>query len=426
MLVRIVVHGTALLLTAWLAAAQPPSKTLTLEDCIRLAGAAQSSATIARQQVEIARLGVTQARAGFLPQSRISNGFTYNSPLLCDRSTFSFVPLNGIREYASLFAAGIELDTSGKLRAELARAHAEQRGAAAGLRLSDRDLKRTVTAAYFRVLLARHIVEVTRESQAEAQSFEKRVRLLFENAEAAQADVVKAAAATAFLEQSLNAAELDAQLAAQELASFWTTEVNEPLPLGDVLVQPIPPPGDRAPGKPFLKRPEFNLFEAQRQAALADSRRARADLLPQLGLVFQYGLDSTHVRWSDRGYATFLTLNVPIFDWLKARGALRQFQLRAQQVEDSRAAAERAFSRDYESALVRVRLIYHQVAITESQVKSSEENLRLSRLRYEGGEGSALDVVTAQAQLTQARTNYYAGLSNYLNAKADLEVASGQ
>lgn len=428
MTLRFLFHGMAVLWTAWLAFAQPASKVLTLEDCIRLAGAAQSSATIARQQVEIARLGVAQARAGFLPQSRISSGFTYNSPLLYDRGTFSFIPLNGIREYASLFAAGVELDTSGKLRAELARAQAERNAAAAGLRLSERDLKRAVTAAYLRVLLARHVVEVTRESLDEARSFENRTRLLLANGEAAQADVAKAAAETAFLEQGLNAAELDAQLAAQELASFWTTAVNDPLPLADVLTQPIQPPEGAAgaAGQPFMKRPEFLLLEAQKQGFLADSRRARAELFPQLGLVFQYGLDSTQVRWSDRGHAAFLTLNVPVFDWLKARSASRQFQLRAQQVEAGRSMAERTFSREYQSAATRVRLIYRQIAITASQVKSAEENLRLSRLRYEGGEGAALDVVTAQQQLTQARTNYYAALAGYLNARADLEVASGR
>jgi len=50
----------------------------------------------------------------------------------------------------------------------------------------------------------------------------------------------------------------------------------------------------------------------------------------------------------------------------------------------------------------------------------------MSRIRYEGGEGLALDVVTAQNQLSQARTNYYTAIVDYLNAKADLEVASGQ
>ena len=87
---------------------------------------------------------------------------------------------------------------------------------------------------------------------------------------------------------------------------------------------------------------------------------------------------------------------------------------------------ERTFSRDYRDALARVEQVYRQIAITQEQVNASDENLRLARLRYEGGEGSALDVVAAQSQAAQARTNFYTARANYMNARADLEVAAGR
>ena len=67
-----------------------------------------------------------------------------------------------------------------------------------------------------------------------------------------------------------------------------------------------------------------------------------------------------------------------------------------------------------------------QLKIAETQVKLFEENLKLSRVRYEGGEGPALDTVLAQSQLQQARTNYFTTLFLYANAQADLEVAAGR
>jgi len=70
--------------------------------------------------------------------------------------------------------------------------------------------------------------------------------------------------------------------------------------------------------------------------------------------------------------------------------------------------------------------MWQQIATTDLQVKTSEENLKLARVRYEGGEGPALDVVVAQQQLQQARTNYFTLLAEYANARADLEVARGQ
>jgi outer membrane protein TolC len=415
----------ALVTAAGIAAAAQTSP-LTLEDCLRLALAAQSTVSIARQQTEIARLGLTQARAGFLPQAHVANGFIYNSPLRSDRSTFSFLPLNGIREYSTLFTGAAEIDTSGRLRAGLQRARADIDIAGANLRLAERDLRRAVSASYFHLLLTRRLVQVTEDALAEARSFEARTKLLFSQGEVAQADVVKAAAQTAFLEQALNAVQLDAELANHDLASFWTSAVSDRLAVQDLLSRAPEPPAAPEAGTPFMRRLEFNVLDAERRGTLAEARRARADLYPQLSFVFQYGVDSSRYSFADRGYATFVNLNVPIFDWFKARSAARQFQIHAQQIDANRQITERTLSKEYQSALARVKMIYLQISLTDAQVKASDDNLKLSRIRYEGGEGSTLDVVAAQNQLAQARTNYYTALAGYLNARADLEVATGR
>lgn len=422
---RHILFATASLLAAGAPCA--PAQPLTLQDCIRLAESVPSAVSVARQEREIAAREAAQARAGFLPQSRLMNGFTYNSPLLYNRQVFSFIPLNGIREYAALFSVNQEFDTSGRLRADMARARVAQEIAAAGLALTQRDLRRAVTAAYYRALLTRRIVGIIEDALKESESFESRTRLLFQNGEAAQADVVKASAQVASWRQAVNAAQLEADLARQELASFWTRDVATPLALADVLDDSPPPPEpEPAQTSPFLKRLEFSLLDAQRRGFQADVRRARSALLPQLGASFQYGIDSTAVRISDRGYAAFLNLTIPVFDWNRARNAIAQARLRTQQLESNRAISERTFSKEYQAALAKVRQLFTQISLTRRQAKLAEDDLRLSRIRYEGGEGSALDVVTAQNQLAQARSNHYTTMANYLNAKAELEVAAGR
>jgi outer membrane protein len=409
------------------AQAQQASQTLTLQDCIRLAESAPSAVSIARQERESAAREASRARAGYLPQSYLANGFTYNSPLVYDRTTFSFAPLNGIREYALLFNVSQEFDTSGRLRAEMSKAHVSEELASADIALSRRDLKRAVTASYYRTLLTRRIVHILQGGLSESQLFEKRARQMFAGGEVAQADVIKASAQVAFLEQALNTAQLNENLANQELASFWTSDVAQPLALVDVLDDSLPVPGEEpSQSTVFLKRPEFDLLDAQQRGFQADVRLARADLLPQLGAVFQYGIDSTAVRIKDRGYAAFVNLTIPIFDWNKARSAMQQARIKERQVEQTREISKRIFSKEYQSALARAKQLFVQISLTYRQTTLSEEDLQMSRIRYEGGEGLALDVVTAQNQLSQARTNYYAAIVDYLNAKADLEVASGQ
>ena len=78
--------------------AQSSSQPLILDECVRRAEAAQSNVTIARQQAEIARYARIQATANFLPQATVGGLFGYNSPLLGNAGTFSYVSANGIRD----------------------------------------------------------------------------------------------------------------------------------------------------------------------------------------------------------------------------------------------------------------------------------------------------------------------------------------
>jgi outer membrane protein TolC len=398
-----------------------------LENCVKRAIDAPSVVVSARQQILIAKYGITAARAGFLPQLAIANAFTYNSPFPNGQGIQSFVALNGLREYSTLGTMNLNVDTSGRTRAALSRSRADLAIANANLEISRRDLRRLVTTAYYRLLLGRRLVLVARDTLAEAQGFEARTKLLFAGGEVAQADLVKASADVAFRQQNLNNAELEAQLANQDLAAFWTTDLTPVLDIVDTIDfgEALPEPQSSS-ATPYLRRFEFNLLDAQRTGFLADARRARADLFPQFNLIYQYGLDRNRVSTKDRGYAAFFHFDIPVFDWFRARSTEQQFRLQADQASNARQEAERSFSRDYQDALTRVNSLRQQITLTEKQVQLSADNLRLAGVRYEGGEGLALDVVAAQNQLAQARANLVTTKASYLNARAELEVASGR
>ncbi len=402
---------------------QQPAKPLSLADCIRLANAAPNPVMVARQEARIAALGVTVAKSNFLPHAGLTGGVIYNTPRNGGQAYAAF---NGAREYLTLAGVAVEIDTSGRLRAAYARAKVDRELAETGIRISERDLRRAVTVAYYRVLLARKLESAAQASLKEAQSFETRVKVLFTGGEVAQADVVKASSQVAAFDQLQRAALLDAKLANQELASFWKQDVDAALDLEDGLAESAAaqlPPGE-AGG--FLKRPEFHIFDLQKQGFRLDAKREIAALFPQISLGYQYGLDANRYAWSERGSALTATLNVPLFDWFRARSLSQQAATRAQQVDATRQVTERAFSREYESAKARLQSLSDQLHAADSQVKLSQENLRLSQVRYEGGEGPALDVVLAQTQLQQARANYFTTLFQHANARADLEVAAGR
>jgi outer membrane protein TolC len=284
-----------------------------------------------------------------------------------------------------------------------------------------------VTVAYYQVLLARRLVTVASDVLQEAQSFEQRMRLLEQGGEAARADVVQASSQVAIYRQALSNAELQAQLANMDLASFWTTDVTDHLDLVDTFDQPpgITDTGGLGPA-PYLNRPEFSLLDAQRRGFEADARAIRAQLLPQTSIIWQYGVDMNRVNFNEHGQAAMFAVTVPVFDWFRTRDLAAQSRVRADQLATQRRIAERTYSRDYQNALARLSTLFQQISFTQQQIAVAEDNLRLSQLKYQGGEGLPLEVLTAQTQVGQARGAYFTALASYHVAQTDLEVAAAQ
>jgi outer membrane protein TolC len=82
-------------------------------------------------------------------------------------------------------------------------------------------------------------------------------------------------------------------------------------------------------------------------------------------------------------------------------------------VQINRAIATRTFSKGYQDALSRLKSLVQQVFLLEKLVKLSEDNLRMSRVRYEGGEGAAFESVAAQNQLAWARRHHCIVLASF-------------
>jgi len=340
-------------------AAWAQDTSLTLSDCVQKALEARNELSIARNDLRVAQQGVVAARAGFLPQMQATGGYTYNSPSKTGGSQ-QFIALNSVHEYVTQFGASLPIDTSGKLRAELARARSEREAARQSVRMTERDLRRAVTASYYRLVLARRLVDVAKSTISEAQSFESRARKLNAGGEAARADVVKAQAEVAFLQQTLQGAELDAETANHDLASYWTSDVSLILKVADPFDGPLPQPAPDSTSDAYMRRVEFSLFDAQRLGLKADIGAARAGMLPQTSLSWQYGIDSERYSWADRGQAFFATVNVPIFDWLKSWSATKQAHIRLESFDITRDIARRNLSKEYQSALARVRLTWRK------------------------------------------------------------------
>lgn len=120
-----------------------------------------------------------------------------------------------------------------------------------------------------------------------------------------------------------------------------------------------------------------------------------------------------------------INLNVPIFDGLLKANTIRRKKLAAKQVENQIQNLEQAIELEIEQA--RITLI-NSLQSLENQQENRElakEVFRVTKIKYQEGVGSNLEVVEAESALKEAETNYFQSLYDALVARVAYEKATG-
>src|SRR5439155_347656 len=96
-----------------------------------------------------------------------------------------------------------------------------------------------------------------------------------------------------------------------------------------------------------------------------------------------------------------------------------------QQAEARARAAGGQVGAQLTQQLAAVTTAYAQFGITGANVAAATEALRVTQERYKLGAGTLLDLLTAEANMTQAQVNQVQSRYNYLIARAQVEALVG-
>ena len=149
-----------------------------------------------------------------------------------------------------------------------------------------------------------------------------------------------------------------------------------------------------------------------RRAGRSPTKRsavARAGYLPSLSVDMFYGIDANQFAKrapdgiQNLGYAGTATLNIPVWNWGATQSKVRQAELQRHQAQVELSAAQRQAIADLQSFYAEAQLAYAAICdLLQQTAELAEQSLRLTNLRYQAGEASALEVVDAQNTLTAA------------------------
>ena len=162
---------------------------------------------------------------------------------------------------------------------------------------------------------------------------------------------------------------------------------------------------------------------------------AKAAYLPDLALNFTYGIDATTFATKahfdgvsnprNLGYSLGATLDIPIWDWLATERRVKQSEIRRDAVRVALTAAQRRLVVNLQEIYSEAQTAHEQLASLDTTVRTAEESLRLTKLRYASGEATVLEVVDAETTLYNAQTARVDGDTRYQQALSSLQTLTG-
>jgi outer membrane protein TolC len=400
---------------------------LTLADAVARAKVNSPQFQAALMQLGLAGEDRVQARAALLPGVDYTTSFLYTQ----GNGTASgrFIANNGVHEYIS---QGAVQQTVGLGEfADYRRASAAQALARAKAEIAKRGLVVTVVQAYYGLQAAEGKTESTQAASDEAQRFLEMSRQLEQGGEVAHSDVIKAQIQANDQLRALQEAGLAAKNARLDLAVLVFPNLFQDFTLADDLASTpvLPSIGDL---QQLAQKNNLELAAAFSTLDVASYELAvaRASHLPTLMVEYFYGIDANHFAvntegFRNLGYAATATLNIPVWHWGAIESKVKQAELQQRQAKVELSAAQRQAVVDLQSFYAEAETARGQLEILHSSSELAADSLRLTTLRYQAGEATALEVVDAQNTLATARNNYRDGQTRYHVAIANLQTVTG-
>jgi outer membrane protein TolC len=411
---------------------------ITLDEAIHRAQANEPAFAASVAESKAAGLDRSIARAALLPSAVYHNQVLYTQPNgqqnqagqgVGSQPSPRFIANNAVREYAS---QGVINETIGFAQlAEVKRADAAGALAQAQLEVARRGLVGTVVSLYYSALAAEQKLNVAKRAAGEADAFADLTQKREAAREAAHADVIKAQLEQQQRQRDLADANIATERAKLELAVLLFPDPRTAYLIQTSAAMPAVPERAAVETAASNNNPDLRSALAASKQSDAEVFAARAAYLPDVGLNFTYGIDAPQFAVNgpdgvkNLGYSASVTLDIPVWDWLSTQHKVKQSEIRRDAVRVALTATQRRLIADLEEFYAEATAAHDQLASLDLSAQTAAESLRLTKLRYTGGEATVLEVVDAQNALTLAENAREDGAVRYQIALANLQTLTG-
>lgn len=190
-------------------------------------------------------------------------------------------------------------------------------------------------------------------------------------------------------------------------------------------------------------RPEFNLLKHQMDVTQKQIQMSRADMLPTVGLVAGYtyygniklnsmvdagngSLVPYSQEFRDGLGAVMLSVKIPIFEWGANMNKVKKAKFDFRNAELELSKNSRLMNLEIQSAIKNIYDSYQLVKTAETGLEQAEENLRVTSNKYNVSMALLTDLLDAQSQWKQAKSNLIEAQTQYKIYETEYLRATGR
>jgi len=188
--------------------------------------------------------------------------------------------------------------------------------------------------------------------------------------------------------------------------------------------------------KSYSRRIEYSVLQTNLELQQLNMKNNKVQYLPEIDLVAGWGMNagvlnaSSLVEWGDRTVwpdyqLAGLSLYIPIFDGLMKSKKIQQNKLKIRQINLQRIMLEKNITLEVTEKKNNLLNSMEQLESQEKNMNLAQEVYDHTKIKYQEGIGSNLEVIEADNAYKTAQTNYFNALYDALIAKIELEKALG-
>ncbi|CAN5379717.1 TolC family protein [soil metagenome] len=183
----------------------------------------------------------------------------------------------------------------------------------------------------------------------------------------------------------------------------------------------------------YKKLPQYDVIMAQNKLGELDLKRYKYTYLPSFVAFGSLSANASRSEFdifdtSKPWYPTSvigLKLTVPIWDGLQKNSRISQAKLNLMKIDNASTIVKNGIQLEYETAQVNYKNNLAALKTVQENRDLAAEISSVSKIKYDNGVGSSLELVDAESALREADANFFNTLYDTIVSKIDLDKASG-